>query len=49
MEGQLQFINLGSSSGLQEVFGIVDELTAIHDNMLSPFELKTCNLVLCIS
>jgi hypothetical protein len=52
MEGQPRFMNLGSSSGniatnhvIQEVFSIVDELAAIHDNMLSPFELKTCNLL----
>jgi hypothetical protein len=31
---------------IQEVFSIVDELDAIHDNMLSSMELKTCNLVL---
>ncbi len=42
MEGQPQFMNLGSSSGLHEVFSIVDELAEIHDNMLKP--LWTQNL-----
>lgn len=47
MEGQPQ--TLDPQVDYKRCLASLDELAAIHDSMSSPFELKTCNLVLCIS